>query len=508
MIGTAAAHRCATNEPMPSKTHRCCAPAACHLPVLQAALRALAVATLLLAGCASLRQPGSEPAPPVPADWAAARASGDAAGLAAWWMRLGSPELAALVERALAGGTEMAAARARLRAARAQRDIAAAALGPSLSGDGALQASRRSGGVTSRSTAASLDAGWEPDWFGSTHASVNAADADRDAAAASLQAVQVQVAAETALAWIELRGTQARLAIARRALASQEHTLRIAGWRAEAGLVTRLDVEQARASAEQTRAQIPALEGVIERGANALAVLTGQPPGALAALHDTVAALPQPPAALVLSFPAEVLRRRPDVQAAEARVRAAEARAEAVDRERWPSLNLGGSIGLNALTLTRLATDPATTLSLAASVSLPVFDGGRLLGRVAAQEAALDEARANHRATVLAALQEVENALVALGSARRQLAAQQAAADAARTATRLAADRYASGLVDFTAVLTTQRTLLGLEEAAAATTAELLGQHVRLFKALGGGWAPEDAEVRTADPARAAARTP
>lgn len=469
------------------------------------------IATLLLAGCASLRQPGSEPAPVVPADWTDARAvpSGrDAQDLAAWWTRLGSPELTTLVEAALAEGTDVAAARARLRAARAQRDIAAAALGPAVSADGSLQASRRTGGVTSRSAAASLDAGWEPDLAGGTRAAMSAADADRDAAAAALAAVRVQVAAETALAWIELRGTQARLAVARRTLASQEHTLRIAGWRAEAGLVTRLDVEQARSSVEQTRAQIPALEGAIERSANALAVLTGRPPGALAALRDQAAALPQPPAALVLAFPAEVLRQRPDVQAAEARVRAADARAEAVDRERWPSLTLGGSIGLNALTLTRLATDPATTLSLAASVSLPVFDGGRLRGRVAAQEAALDEARANHRATVLAALQEVENALVALASARGQLAAQQAAADAARTAARLAADRYASGLVDFTTVLATQRTLLGLEDAAASTTAELLGQHVRLFKALGGGWTPDDPDTHAAVPARAASPTP
>ena len=139
-----------------------------------------------------------------------------------------------------------------------------------------------------------VDAGWEPDLAGSSRAAVAAAGADRDAAVATLADTQVRVAAETALAWIELRSLQARLAIARRTLASQEHTLHIALWRAEAGLVTRLDVEQARSSVEQTRAQIPALEGAAERSANALAVLTGDPPGTLASLLAEAAPLPAP----------------------------------------------------------------------------------------------------------------------------------------------------------------------------------------------------------------------
>jgi NodT family efflux transporter outer membrane factor (OMF) lipoprotein len=470
---------------------------------------AIALSAMALAGCASLREPGRAPAPVVPADWSAARAQAGAppAELSGWWLRLGDATLATLVERATSQGTDVAAAAARLRAARAQREIAAAALGPAVTAGGSLRASRREAAATVRSTAATLDAGWEPELAGSSRAAVAATEADREAAAATLAATQWQVAAETALAWIELRNGQARLAIARRTLASQEHTLRIALWRAEAGLVTRLDVEQARSSVEQTRAQIPALEGAAERSANALAVLTGDPPGTLASLLAEAAPLPAPPAALTLAFPAEVLRQRPNVAAAEARNRAAEARADAADRERWPSLSIGGSIGLDALTLTRLASDPVTVLSLAASVSLPVFDGTRLQGRVRAQEAALDEARANHRAVVLAALQEVENALVALRSARQQLAAQQAAAQSARTASGLAGDRYASGLVDFTTVLATQRTLLGLEDAAASTAADLLSQHVRLFKALGGGWTPDRTPDSTAPRSPAAAAT-
>jgi outer membrane protein TolC len=238
------------------------------------------------------------------------------------------------------------------------------------------------------------------------------------------------------------------------------------------------------------------LEGAIVRSMNAIAVLTGQAPGALHGRLATAAPLPAAPADLALDIPAEVLRRRPDVLAAEQRVQAAAARIEQADAQRLPSLSLGGSVGLNAVTLSALGTGVGLA-SIAAGVSLPVFDAGRIEAQVRAQEAGLDEARSSHRAVVLAALQEVEAALVSLRAAREQLAGQQAAAESARRAARLAEFRYASGLIDFQAVLQTQRTLLGLEDAATVTATEVTAQHVRLYKALGGGWDPGADTVAT-----------
>ena len=448
----------------------------------------------LLAGCASLQQPPAPLAPdPTPSAWTAAAAGGAATDLSAWWARFGEPALPPLVEQALQANTSVTAAQARLRQARAQRLLAEAGLAPRVTGSGSAQASQVEGRDIGEQYRAGLDASWELDLWGAGAAGVRATEAGASASALTLAQTRVAVAAEVALTLLQLRGTQAREAIARRNLASQQQTLQITQWRQEAGLVTQLDVEQARTAVEQTRAQLPALAGSSAQSMNALAVLTGRAPGALhaelAARPGDAVALPAAPPGLVLAIPAEVLRQRPDVQAAEQQWLAATARVEQADAARLPSLQLGGSIGLNAITLGTLGSG-AGIASLLASVSVPVFDAGRLQAQVRQQEAARDEAAASYRATVLAALQEVEDALVSLNATREQLAAQQAAATSARVAATLADLRYRSGLVDFQNVLQTQRTLLLTDDSLASTTTTLATDHVRLYKALGGGWTP------------------
>ena len=466
---------------------------------LRAALAALSL--LAVAGCASLQQPAEPPAPdPTPAGWTAPAAGGEATDLSAWWVRFGDPALAPLVAQALQANTSVAAAQARLRQARAQRTLAEADLAPRVTGSGSAQASTIEGRATSEQYRAGLDAGWEIDLWGAGAAGVRAAEAGASASALTLAQTRVAVAAEVALTLLQLRGAQARETIARRNLASQQQTLQITQWRQEAGLVTQLDVEQARTAVEQTRAQLPALVGSGAQAMNALAVLTGRAPGALhaelAPQGDAVAALPAAPPELVLAIPAEVLRQRPDVQAAEQQLLAAAARVEQVDAGRLPSLQLGGSIGLSALSLGALGSG-AGVASLLASVSVPLFDAGRLQAQVRQQEAARDEAVAGYRATVLAALQEVEDALVSLSATREQLAAQQAAARSARAAATLADLRYRSGLVDFQNVLQTQRTLLLADDSLIGFTTTLATAHVRLYKALGGGWIPTSEEEAT-----------
>lgn len=463
------------------------------------ALGAALVAVLMVAGCASLQQQPAEPraSAPTPATWAAPVATGAATDLAAWWTRFGDPALPSLIAQAVHAGTDVASARARLRQARAARDIASAGLAPTLGSSGSAQASWADGRGSSESYRAGLDANWELDLWGAGAAGVRAAEASAQASALTLENTRVAVAAEVALTLLQLRGTQVREAIARRNLASQQQTLQITQWRQEAGLVTALDVEQARTAVEQTRALLPALAGNATQAMNALAVLTGRAPGALhaelAAVGETMS-LPAAPADLVLAIPVEVLRQRPDVAAAERQLAAAAARVEQTDAGRLPSLSLGGSIGLSAATLSGLGSG-AGVASLLAGVSVPVFDAGRLRAQVRQQEAARDEAAEHWRATVLAALQEVEDALVSLAATREQLAAQQAAAAAARNAARIAEQRYRSGLVDFQNVLQSQRTLLSAEDGVAGTTTTLATDHVRLYKALGGGWTPTRGEA-------------
>jgi len=158
------------------------------------------------------------------------------------------------------------------------------------------------------------------------------------------------------------------------------------------------------------------------------------------------------------------------------------------DAARYPGFRLGGTLGLSALTLGGLNSGAAVFDSLLAGVAVPLFDGGAARAQVRAQEASLEQARAGYETVVLAALQEVEDALVALGKDRERLARLREAADAAANAALLAQQRYASGLIDFQVVLDTQRTLYATQESVAITGANVGADHVRLYKALGGGW--------------------
>ncbi len=467
-----------------------------------APMRYLVLAACSLAACTSLQQPMVPTgADAVPAAWQGAAVVGTPTDLIDWWTRLGDPALPPLVAEALAQGTDVAAAQARLRQARAARDLGAAGLRPSIGSSASAKASQNEGQAHSQLWSAGLDASWELDLWGGGAAGLRAAEATLQASTLSLAQTRVVVAAEVATSLVALRGAQTRQAIAERNLTSQQQTLQIVMWRQEAGLVTALDVAQARTTVEQTRAQIPALRSSAEQSMHALSVLTGRAPGALAStLVAAGSTQPLAPETLMLAMPAEVLRQRPDVQSAERQLVAAAARVEQSDAARLPSLSLGGSLGLSALRASSLASG-AGVASLLASVSLPVFDFGRLQAQVQQQEAARDEAAASYRATVLAALQEVEDNLVALAAGRGQLTAQQAAAEAAREAADLAVQRYRSGLVDFQSVLSSQRTQLSAEDSVAVTLTSLATSQVRLFKALGGGWTPDSAPGAADDPA-------
>ncbi len=454
------------------------------VPSASAAL-ALAV---VLSGCSTL-QPTDAQLPPVavPAGWSAAGAGGVATPLAQWWERLGDPELTALISEALAANTSVRSAQAALQQSRALVDVQTAGTLPRLGVSGSAQRSRASGS-TGNSFSAGFDASWEPDVFGRLRAGVNASEADARAAQASLADVQVSLAAEVAVNYIELRGLQQRLQIARSNLASQQETLQIAQWRLQAGLTTSLVAEQARAAAEQTAAQIPALQSSLAQSRHSLAVLTGQPPAALNARLEATAMVPLPPDDLALEIPAQTLRQRPDVRAAEHRVAAAAARVAQADAARYPDFSLSGTLGLRALTVGALTAGNAVTSSLAAGVTAALFDGGAARAQVRSQEAALEQVRVAYEATVLAALKDVEDALVALQGNRERLQRLQAAADAAANAALMAQQRYASGLIDFATALETQRTQLSAQDSVATTVASVAADHVRLYKALGGGW--------------------
>lgn len=461
----------------------------------RAALSIGAVSSLLLGGCAT-RIPATDAnaGVPVPQAWSGALPDSSSTADARWWTSFHDAVLSRLVDEAVRRNTSVAVAQADLREARALRNVAASGLLPSVSAGAGAQ---RTGGQAGPSDLydASLDASWEADLFGSTRHGVAAQEALVRASAATLEATRVSVAAEVALAYLDLRNAQARAAIARENLAIQEETLQIARWREQAGLASSLEVEQARTSVEQTRAQVPVLQASAATSAHAIAVLTGAAPEALLQELLRHLALPQPSATAVAP-PAATLQRRPDVLAAEERVRAAARRVGQAEADRYPRLTLRASAQWSGLTLGSLGS-VAAARSLVASLVAPVFDAGLRNGQLEQQRAQFDAAREQYRAAVLGALQDVEDALVALQSTRERLVALRSVLDAARSASTLASQRYSSGVIDFLTVLETQRTLLGVQDSVAASEAELAAGHVRLYKALGGGWQPAAPENRS-----------
>jgi NodT family efflux transporter outer membrane factor (OMF) lipoprotein len=452
----------------------------------------------LLAACAAAGPPAGDAMPSI--DRPAARAAagggaGDAATVAQWWRRFDDPLLGTLVVQALQANASIAGAQASVRQARALRDAAASALWPSLTGSGSVSRNAGDAGATN-AWRAGVDLNWSPDVFGGTRAAVTAGTASADASVATLGDAQVQVAAEVGLAYLALREAQQRWRLAGDSVAAQQDTLQIALWRRQAGLVTELDAAQARATLEQTRAQLPALQTAIAQSLDALAVLTGHAPGdaSWAEAAALAATAPVPVAADDASpgLPAETLRQHADVRAAEYQVAAARARVAQADAQRWPSFSIGGTLGASATTLAGLGNGASVVSTLLAGVTLPLLDGGALRAQVRAQQAALDLSQSSYRATVLAALRDVNDAFVALRGDRERLLSLRAAAAAAQQADALARRQYRSGLVDFLVVLTTQRTLLSTQDAVAQASADVAADQVRLFTALGGGWRPED----------------
>jgi outer membrane protein, multidrug efflux system len=432
------------------------------------------------------------PALVLPANWSTTASAGGAApatSLTAWWQHFNDPLLSELVVQALQANTSVQSAQAALAQARALRDVKGASLLPGVSASGSVQRSETSSSSGSSSFKAGVDASWDPDVFGKNLNGLNASQADALAAEAALSDVQSSITAELALAYIQLRGLQNQLQIARTNLASQAETLQITDWRAQAGLITSLEVAQARTATEQTGAQIPTLQAGIQKASHAIALLTGQAPQSLNVRLAASLPVPQVSLQLALSIPAETMRQRADVRAAEYRVSAALARVSVAEAARYPSFSIGGSVGLNALTLAGLTSGATATSALLGAVSFTLFDGGATEAQVRAQSAALTQARSSYRATVLAALKDVEDALVSLQANRDRLVRLQAAEEAAAQAALLAQNRYASGLIDFQTVLQTQRTLLSAQDSLASTQADISADHVRLYKALGGGWA-------------------
>jgi outer membrane protein, multidrug efflux system len=407
--------------------------------------------------------------------------------------RVATPAAWSTSDAALASSLDLKSAQARLRQSRANRDLAVAQLFPSLGVS--VSANRYNTGVAAGGSgatqtlyAAGLDASWEPSLFGGLRDAAAGARADAASSAAALEATRVSLVAEVALNYVTLRADQLRLGIARDNVDSQGETLQITEWRAQAGLATTLDVEQARTNLEQSKASIPALEIGRAEAEHRLAVLTGQAPGALREQLGAVRPLPSAPDEMAVGIPADTIRQRPDVRAAELTLRAEVARTAQREADRYPSLALSGAWGWQAFSTAALGGSDTLVRSLAGSLATTLFDGGRIRSRIAVQDAVQAQALIAYEQAILTALEEVENALAGYAAGRERVAARSRAAESARHAAALARTLYEAGAVDFQKVLDTDRTRLTAEDGQASAQADVLAAVIRLYKALGGGW--------------------
>jgi len=451
-------------------------------------LVAMTLLASLLGGCFKLGPDYVKPDTTLPDQWAAPHGTGEREDLVAWWQKLEDPLLSELVDAALRNNPDIRSAQAALRQARAQRDLAGANRLPTVTGGFTNSRSRSDGRSTQHFYDAGFDASWEPDVFGAQSRDLEAAGADLAASQADLHATQVSLAAEVARNYIEMRNAQIRLRIVRDNLATQSETLQIADWRQQAGLTTVLDVEQARTNVEQTRAAIPALETAQATAAHRLGVLLGEGPAALQERLAAITPLPALPDAVATGIPADTLRQRPDVQAAERRLAAETARIGSAEAERYPSFNLSGSFGWQSAALDRLGSAGTVASSLALGMLVTLFDGGRISNRIEIQNAVQEQALAAYEKSVLTALEDVENALVAYANNRQRQATLRDAATSARNAAALARQLYESGNADFQKVLDAERSRLDVEEALANAEALGVTALIQLYKALGGGW--------------------
>ncbi len=446
---------------------------------------------LALAGCASTSDglDRSVHNVSVPDEWNS-QSDLPATDLAEYWIALGDPLLTEFVASGASKNLDLAQTAARLKQARKSLLSARAGYLPQVSGSGGVSRDVGDFASSDLNFALGANADWEVDLFGRIGSSVAISRAELAVAGYTLADVQRLVVGNVAAATISARSTALQLAIARDTLANLDENLQIARWRNQAGLVSSLDVEQARVQRAQTAASIPALESDLAATSNTISTLIAEPPGRVLALLSPPERIPAPPNTLGLDIPAEVLRRRPDVRAAEASLIADGARIDLARAQLLPLVRLTGNISSGATGIGDLF--DIITGNLFAGISQLIFDGGRTRAQIGSAEAGAEASLAAWQLSILGALEEVETGRADLRSVRERVIIFGEAREAAENAAFLARSQYQAGLTDFQTLLTAENQLLSARNSLVAAEAQRAASFVRLTQALGGGWTPTD----------------
>lgn len=469
----------------------------------------VAVLALLTAGC-TVGPDYRRPDTPVPAMWSEARYDGIDTGpadLARWWEEFNDPVLTGLANRAAGSSLDLRAAEARIREARALRRVAESGAWPSVDVSGSYSRSRTSENAIAPSSQGSggspffrgsnngenlfrsgFDSSWEIDVFGGVRRSVESAEATVEATIEDRRDVLVTLLGDIARNYIDLRGFQRRLAVARSNLKAQQESLEIISVRFQAGLASDLQVAQAEAQVSTTAAEIPALEAIAKQAAHRLDVLLGIQPGALSAELSTEAPIPALPPQARVGLPSELLRRRPDIRRAERQLAAANAETGVATADLYPKFSLSGVFGVTSISASDWFSAPSRFWSIGPTIRWPIFDAGRIRANIEVRNARQEQALTQYEKTVLTAFEDVENALVNYAKEQVRYRSLMGAVIADRRALAMADELYKNGLIDFLNVLDSQRALYSAENDLAQSEATMSTNLVALYKALGGGW--------------------
>ncbi|SEJ64548.1 efflux transporter, outer membrane factor (OMF) lipoprotein, NodT family [Sphingomonas sp. OV641] len=423
--------------------------------------------------------------------------------LTRWWRSFDDPVLGQLVEQAAARNLDLAQAAARLRQAREALVQSRASLLPTVNGSAGYSRSetlrggqtlitlpdgttQSIGGGGGSNFSLGLDAQYQLGLFGEVRRTVEASQAQYEASGYDQATVLLSVQAEVARNYVLARLYQLQLANARDSLALQDDNLEIAGFRVQAGLVSSLDQEQARVQRAQTAASVPLIEQQYNAAVARIGVLTGAAPGALKPLLAATRPIPRGPESAGVGIPADVLRQRPDVRAAERSLAAATAQTGVAKAQLYPALAISGNINSSAGNLGGLL--ETVTGGLFAGLTQAIFNGGRLSSQVRGAEAAADAAFAAYKQTVLVALEDIENAVIALRTAEAREREFAVALEAANNSAILSRSQYRTGLTDFTTLSQQEASLLSARNSAAQARADHATALIQLYTALGGGW--------------------
>ena len=459
--------------------------------------RTFAIALTLLVGACSVDTNQERPNLEIPATWRGEPAQSPAWPSTDWWRGFGSPELDSLIAQAQAGNLDLAAAAARVRQADAQTRIAGAALLPAIGLGGGVSRVRQPAssisGTSSRDRTftlydAQISASYEIDFWGKNRAGVEAAKATAQASRYSEATVALTTVTSVAITYFQIVELRDQIAVTEANLASAESILKALQAQEAAGTVTALDVAQQETTVATLQAEIPPLQQQLRQFINALAILIGKAPQFVDVDSGALADLSYP--TVVPGLPSELLARRPDVAMAEAQLRSANANVTVARAAFFPSVQLTAQGGFESTALSSLFGPAGFLYTLAAGLTQPIFEGGRLKGQYQFTQAFYDELLQDYRKSVISAFQDTEDALVATRQTAEQERRQQIAVDTAQRAFDIANAQLRAGTITILTVLNTETALFTAQNTLLQVELARLNAAVSLFKALGGGWQP------------------